>query len=80
MDTGIIYLKGDATAPSSKGAKIIAHICNAMAVGVQVLCLPYQKDGKNRKTSIASGIGTKIIFSLARYALCRLSHMFMSPT
>ena len=28
MDNGIIYLKGDATVPSSKGTKIIAHICN----------------------------------------------------
>ena len=28
MDTGIVHLKGDATSPSSKGTKIIAHICN----------------------------------------------------
>ena len=28
MNKEIIYLKGDATAPSSKGMKIIAHICN----------------------------------------------------
>ena len=28
MGKGITYLKGDATAPSSKGTKIIAHICN----------------------------------------------------
>ena len=28
MKNGIVYLKGDATAPSSKGMKIIAHVCN----------------------------------------------------
>ncbi|MFB8776407.1 macro domain-containing protein [Streptomyces broussonetiae] len=26
--TGITYLRGDATAPSVQGAKIIAHVCN----------------------------------------------------
>ncbi|MFE6282052.1 macro domain-containing protein [Streptomyces sp. NPDC057877] len=26
--TGITYLRGDATAPSVKGVKIIAHVCN----------------------------------------------------
>ena len=28
MENKIVFLKGDATAPSSKGTKIIAHICN----------------------------------------------------
>ena len=28
MSEEIIYLKGDATSPQAKGAKIIAHICN----------------------------------------------------
>ncbi|MFG2141249.1 macro domain-containing protein [Streptomyces sp. NPDC048650] len=27
-NTGISYVKGDATAPQSKGVKIIAHVCN----------------------------------------------------
>lgn len=26
--TGITYVRGDATAPSVKGVKIIAHVCN----------------------------------------------------
>ncbi|MER8185705.1 macro domain-containing protein [Kitasatospora sp. NPDC094015] len=28
MDTAITYLRGDATAPQAKGAKVIAHVCN----------------------------------------------------
>jgi len=28
MANEIVFLKGDATAPSSKGTKIIAHVCN----------------------------------------------------
>jgi O-acetyl-ADP-ribose deacetylase (regulator of RNase III) len=28
METGIHFLKGDATSPQAKGNKIIAHICN----------------------------------------------------
>ncbi|MEV4615061.1 macro domain-containing protein [Kitasatospora sp. NPDC049258] len=28
MGTGIAYLRGDATAPQAKGAKVIGHICN----------------------------------------------------
>jgi O-acetyl-ADP-ribose deacetylase (regulator of RNase III) len=28
MDSGIVYVRGDATTPVGKGPKVIAHVCN----------------------------------------------------
>ena len=72
MDTGIIYLKGDATAPSSKGTKIIAHICNDIGGWGKGFVLSISKRWKEPENQYRKWYRNKNNFQLGEICLVQV--------
>ena len=72
MNKEIIYLKGDATSPSSKGVKFIAHICNDIGGWGKGFVLAISKRWKEPENQYRQWYRSKINFQLGEICLVQV--------
>ena len=72
MENQVIFLKGDATAPSSKGTKIIAHICNDIGGWGKGFVLALSKKWPEPERSYRKWHQSKAGFALGEMSLIQV--------